>query len=813
MRDGRLLPVMATLSGELTCLIVVTLPIFFIYQLQIGAKVAQMQDAVQKADSALTNGIEENLVFARTKRLLGLESFMNNQLLQHEEKFIKAFDTFDVMNAKNDRRLRLFGFVLETGVILLGVVLMNVERSAFPNLTLLQGEFPPKICISEYVSDSVFGSNTSATGTSATLAQYQYVLKLSTLFSFIGSIGNVQKLAITVVAAIRAIQKGRGAITRVLLYLDQDPDPWPLYALGLRGLANEHLAAEGEQPTAAEGAQPAGAKGEHGQAAAKLDQFAKDGTGQQQRCARVAGATTECGGLEPSAENEAGAPHSAPPALDPNRAVDQASVESSYAPNVLARLLNRIDDEASDYTQVGALSEIVKVEDPTQCRFEEDGRRIGFDEAGDITALSVSLESFSYGKREVLHHISFAIPQGARVGVMGTSGTGKSTLMSVLTRVYPLHLAQGRIEVLGSPINEVVVHEAITMMEQSPVIFSGTVRQNLVIDAEDADESHIRAACEKAKFWDDIKHLSGQLDSEVGYRGKLLSGGQRQRLCLARALLRNTPILILDEPISSLDPPTVDAISETLGKLTFASKWGQRPVTTLAVSHNLVLFTTFTHIVYVHKGTVVECGVKEQLLRRKGHYCREVTRNSGIKIDPRGRASITAQRLRVVWLFSNSPVLSLQDLAKRFESTQLNKGDVVTRKGEDADTMYILASGSLRADEYTDGDESMVWSPGQELGVIALVDDVQAWPTTVRVVSPNAILLELRQTDLEALIATDEGLADSVGMTVRCASPSRTPCVHYPCLRAGSPRVGVARGSPPLRCSRVASSCLHSAFC
>ena len=274
-------------------------------------------------------------------------------------------------------------------------------------------------------------------------------------------------------------------------------------------------------------------------------------------------------------------------------------------------------------------------------------------------------------------------------------------------------------------------------------------------------------ACVSAKFWDDLELMPGGLDFEVGHRGKYLSGGQKQRLCLARCILRGCPIIILDEPVSAQDPQTADDVSEMLQYLTFQSQWGPRPVTVFAVSHNLEFFSTFTHIIFVANGTVVECGTKDQLVAKKGHYYRRMVQQSGISVDQRGRATITPERLRTIWLFSTAPSLGLQDLAKTFSSEKYSRGEEVTKKGADADAMYVLVAGSLKADEYTEGDDTMVWSPGQDLGADALVDDTSRWQMTVRVNSDSAVLLELRQTDFEALLEKDEGLRESVGQTVR----------------------------------------------
>jgi len=375
----------------------------------------------------------------------------------------------------------------------------------------------------------------------------------------------------------------------------------------------------------------------------------------------------------------------------------------------------------------------------------------------------------------VLHDVSFSIPSGARVGVLGNSGSGKSTLFGVLLRLYPLPEKNGFVRVMGKNVKDLIVPSFLTTMEQTPILFDGTIRDNLILDDHAVDEHALQDACIKARFWDDLCTLPGRLDYEIGHRGKKLSGGQRQRLCLARSLMRQKPILVLDEPVSAQDPLTTNEVGAMLSELHYPTSSGPRPVTVLAITHNLHFIQTFTHIIFVANGTVVECGTKEQLVAKKGHFYRRVVQNSGISIDQRGIAHVTAERLRLIWLFATAPIIGLQNLSSCFSTVKLRKGDVVTQKGADADAMYIVVNGSLRADEYTDGDDTMTWAPGQELGVDALIDKSSRWPITVRVQSDSAILLELKTTDLEAIVATDEGLAESVGHIVRQIQAVREP--------------------------------------
>ena len=183
---------------------------------------------------------------------------MGNVLEEQQNDVVDSFDTLDMSNAKNDRRLNYFGFALEGGLLVIGVIMMTIERPEGFNLTLGQGEFPPTKCISEYISplnQSVgqfyyFTADLGSGATNATAAQApkEYMMQLGTLFAMVGSAAEVQGLCITLIGCLRAVQVGRTSMTRVLFYLDQDPDPWPEHAAELQA---EEAALQAEEDHAA----------------------------------------------------------------------------------------------------------------------------------------------------------------------------------------------------------------------------------------------------------------------------------------------------------------------------------------------------------------------------------------------------------------------------------------------------------------------------------------------------------------------------------------------------------------------------------
>jgi ATP-binding cassette subfamily B protein len=186
---------------------------------------------------------------------------------------------------------------------------------------------------------------------------------------------------------------------------------------------------------------------------------------------------------------------------------------------------------------------------------------------GEIWFESVS---FSYdGKHPVLEEVSFAVPRGARVGILGPTGAGKSTLVSLLMRFYDP--SAGAIRLDGVDLRDYRVADLrrqFALVLQEPVLFSTTIAENIAYGRPDASDAEVRAAAAQAGAHAFVDGLPDGYDTLVGERGMRLSGGERQRISLARAFLKDAPILILDEPTSSVDIKTEAAIIESMNRLT-----------------------------------------------------------------------------------------------------------------------------------------------------------------------------------------------------------------------------------------------------
>lgn len=239
---------------------------------------------------------------------------------------------------------------------------------------------------------------------------------------------------------------------------------------------------------------------------------------------------------------------------------------------------------------------------------------------GVITVKNVS---FKYGRKNVLNNISFRVTSGERVGIVGLSGAGKTTLVNLLMRFYDV--GRGAIYIDGTDIRDVTqksLREQIAFIPQDTTMFNRTIRENIAYGNMKASDKEIKYAAHCASADEFIKACPKKYDTIVGDRGIKLSGGQRQRISIARAFLKNAPILILDEATSALDSDTESVIQESFAKLSSGR-------TTLVIAHRLSTLRNMDRIIVLDKGNIVEMGTHKTLLRRKGIYSRLWKMQSG----------------------------------------------------------------------------------------------------------------------------------------------------------------------------------------
>ncbi|PYK57822.1 MAG: ABC transporter ATP-binding protein [Verrucomicrobia bacterium] len=232
-------------------------------------------------------------------------------------------------------------------------------------------------------------------------------------------------------------------------------------------------------------------------------------------------------------------------------------------------------------------------------------------------AISFQNVSFGYDSdREILSNVNLEIAPNQIIALVGGTGAGKSTLLSLVPRFYDP--TAGRLTLDARDIREVTkksLRQQIAIVLQDTLLFSTTVRENIAYGRPDATEDEIREAAQRAQADEFISQLPNGYESEVGERGGHLSVGQRQRIGIARAFLKNAPILLLDEPTSALDPTTESAIMETIKEL-------MRGRTTIIITHRIATIHNVDQIVVLENGRVVEQGRGPELVARGGVYAK-----------------------------------------------------------------------------------------------------------------------------------------------------------------------------------------------
>lgn len=277
--------------------------------------------------------------------------------------------------------------------------------------------------------------------------------------------------------------------------------------------------------------------------------------------------------------------------LTPAKAIAKASYSIKRADGSAHRILEILEAENT----------IVEIENPiVKDEFESE--------------IAIKNVSFKYQENYVLKNFSLIIPKGKTVALVGQSGSGKSTIANLLTRFYDVN--EGSIEIDGIDIRDMSqasLRKLMGIVTQDSILFNDTVANNLKLGKPDASDKELREAAEISNSYEFIKDLPEGFDTNIGDSGNKLSGGQKQRLSIARAVLKNPPIMILDEATSALDTESEKLVQDALEKM-------MKNRTSVVIAHRLSTVQDADLIVVLSKGEIVEQGKHQELLERKGVY-------------------------------------------------------------------------------------------------------------------------------------------------------------------------------------------------
>jgi len=336
-----------------------------------------------------------------------------------------------------------------------------------------------------------------------------------------------------------------------------------------------------------------------------------------------------------------------------------------------------------------------------------------------------------------LRDVNLDLPIGQSVAFVGRSGAGKSTLFKLLLGFYDP--SAGRVAIDGHDIRHVdpaALGSRIGTVLQQSLLINATVRHNICFAKPDATDEEIERAARLAGIHEFIVALPKGYESPAGEGGKFFSEGQRQRIALARAILPNPSILLLDEVTSSLDPETESAINGTIEQLA-------RERTVMLVTHRLASAAFVDHIVVMDQGQVREQGRHEELLAHGGLYQQLWHMQAGFVVSDDGQhAEVSGERLRAIPLFKDVDINALEALARRFVSRFYSPGQILYDQGDAGDKFYIVVRGMVSISTLDAAQQAIHLADlqdGDYFGEVEMVNKGRR-TTTVKAHTPSLVL-------------------------------------------------------------------------
>ncbi|MBD0329135.1 MAG: ATP-binding cassette domain-containing protein [Thermoleophilia bacterium] len=375
----------------------------------------------------------------------------------------------------------------------------------------------------------------------------------------------------------------------------------------------------------------------------------------------------------------------------------------------------------------------------------------------------IVLENVTFGydpAHPIFQEFSLRILAGRSVAIVGPSGSGKSTIANLLLRFWDPD--EGRVLFDGHDLRDVTVSSLrgqIGLVFQETFVFDTTVRENIRLGRLDATDDEVAAAAEAARLTDWIRSLPAGYETLLGERGVRMSGGQRQRLAIARALLRDPPVLVLDEATSALDAQTEAGILATLAEVA-------KGRTTISITHRLSLAATADRIVVLEGGRLVEEGTHDELVGAGGLYARLYEEQTSHVVGDGRRPAIRVDRLRHIPLLAGLGNDALAAVAELLVLERFGADEVVARQGEPADRLFLIDRGQVDVVVERNGYERRVntLNDGEFFGEMALISD-QPRVATVKTTMPTDTYT-LSRHDLRDLMGRERSVRDELTATI-----------------------------------------------